>query len=149
MRLDVLRMIVGFTIIISHLVTFAMIMLFGGRQMTLNERIDVTLLISPIFAVYVTAIVRHFMSNLMSSFDIRTVHPSAAALSVGTAIVFSVAVPATVVLFLSGVIDTVAALKSTTGVLETVLGLYTGAVIDTLFGRSENKSPARRSPRAR
>lgn len=149
MRLDVLRMIVGFTIIISHLVTFAMIMLFGGRQMTLNERIDVTLLISPIFAVYVTAIVRHFTSNLMSSFDIRTVHPSAAALSVGTAIVFSVAVPATVVLFLSGVIDTVAALKSTTGVLETVLGLYTGAVIDTLFGRSENKSPARRSPRAR
>ena len=142
MRLDVLRMIVGFTIIVSHLVTFALIMLFGGRHMTLNERIDVALLISPIFAVYVTAIVRHFMSNLMSAFDIRTVHPSAAALSVGTAIIFSVAIPATVALFLAGVIDTVAALKSTTGVLETVLGLYTGAVIDTLFGSTESKSAA-------
>jgi len=134
-------MVVGFSIIVSHLLTFAMTMLFSGG-MTLGERIDVALLISPIFAVYVTAIVRHFMSNLTSAFDTRIVHPSAAALSIGTAVIFSVGVPITVGLFLVGAIDTVAALKSTTGVLETVLGLYTGAVIDTLFGRPENKSTA-------
>ena len=57
MQLDTLRMIVRFSIIASHLISFFLI-LVGTDRFTIAERTELSLLISPIFAVYVTAIAK-------------------------------------------------------------------------------------------
>jgi hypothetical protein len=89
-------------------------------------------LISPIFAVYVTAIVRKFTT--LTTYDRTPTHPALTILGVGTAIIFSFAIPMTILLFLYGRIPEFASLKSTLGIIETALGIYTGALVDRLFG---------------
>jgi hypothetical protein len=128
--LDTLRMIVGFMIIVSHLVTFGLVLLGGG--LTAQERMELSLLISPIFAVYIGAIVRKFTT--LTTYDTSPTHPALATLGVGTAVVFSITIPTTVFLFLNHSISEFSNLKSTLGIIETALGLYTGALIDRLFG---------------
>lgn len=132
MRLDTLRMIVGFSIILSHLFTFYLI-LMGTDKFTIQERTELSLLISPMFAVYVTAIVRQFV-KLDATYDNSPTHPALRILSIGTAIIFGLAVPITVLKFISGDIPSFPALKTTLGIIETALGVYTGAVVDRLFG---------------
>jgi hypothetical protein len=128
--LDTLRMIVGFLIIGSHLTTFGLVLI--GGSFTAQERVELSLLISPIFAVYVTAIVRKFTS--LTTYDRTPTHPALTILGVGTAIIFSFAIPTTILLFLNRRIPEFASLKSTLGIIETALGIYTGALVDRLFG---------------
>jgi hypothetical protein len=132
MKLDTLRMIVGFSIILSHLVSFFLI-LIGTDKFTTQERMELSLLISPIFAVYVTAIVRQFVRQ-DPNYDATPTHPALRILSIGTALIFGVSVPLTVYKFVTGVIDDFSSLKMILGILETALGIYTGAVVDRLFG---------------
>ena len=138
MALDTLRMIVGFLIIGSHLSTFGLVLLAGG--LTSQERVELSLLVSPIFAVYVAAIVRKFTT--LTVYDRTPTHPALAILGVGTAVIFSIAIPLVIFLFLNQSIAEFSALKSTLGIIETALGLYTGALIDRLFG--SHPSAARR-----
>jgi len=130
MQLDKLRMIVGFSVISSHLASFGMILL--GPSLTSPERIETALLIGPIFSVYVTAIVRRFV--LLVDFDRTPVHPALTILAIGSAMTFSIAVPSVLVAFQEGRIENFPTLKSTLGIIETALGLYTGAIVDRLFG---------------
>jgi hypothetical protein len=140
MALDTLRMIVGFLIIVSHLCTFGLVLLAGG--LTAQERLELSLLISPIFAVYVAAIVRKFTT--LTVYDRTPTHPALSILGVGTAVIFSVAIPATIFLFLNQTIPEFASLKSTLGIIETALGVYTGALIDRLFATEKQaRAPAR------
>lgn len=132
MAIDSLRMTVGFLIILSHLVSFSMILL--GGTLTTDERVELSLLISPVFAVYVTAVVRHIMT--MEKFDRTAVHPALAILGVGIAVVFAISVPVVVWNFEIGRIETFGSLKSIIGIVETSLGLYTGALVERLFGKS-------------
>jgi hypothetical protein len=127
--LDTLRMIVGFLIIGSHLTTFGLVLI--GGSFTAQERVELSLLISPIFA-HVTAIVRKFTS--LTTYDRTPTHPALTILGVGTAIIFSFAIPTTILLFLNRRIPEFASLKSTLGIIETALGIYTGALVDRLFG---------------
>jgi hypothetical protein len=132
MRLDTLRMFVGFTIIVSHILSFGLILL-GTDKLLPSERMELSLLISPVFAVYVTAIVRQFLRP-GATYDSSPTHPALRILSIGTAVLFGVAIPFSVYAFATGKIDSFASLKSTLGIVETALGIYTGAVIDRLFG---------------
>lgn len=134
MRLDTLRMIVGFTIIVSHIFSFGLI-LVGTDRLLPSERMELSLLISPVFAVYIAAIVRQFLRP-GATFDDSPTHPALRILSIGTAVLFGVAIPCTVYAFASGSIESFASLKSTLGIVETALGIYTGAVVDRLFGGS-------------
>jgi hypothetical protein len=131
MATDTLRMIVGFSIIISHIVSFAMI-LFLGNDLLPEQRQELALLISPMFAVYVASIVRKFAT--LVSFDRTPVHPAFTILGIGTALVFSVAVPYVVFSFENHSIMTFGELKTSLSIIETALGIYTGAVVDRLFG---------------
>lgn len=90
-------------------------------------------MISPVFAVYVTAIVRRFTSA-GPDYDNSRVHPAMRILSIGTATIFSVAVPLVVYFYNAGRIAGFPELKATIGIIETALGIYTGAVVDRLFG---------------
>jgi hypothetical protein len=128
--LDTLRMIVGFLIIGSHITTFGLVLI--GGALTAQERVELSLLISPIFAIYVTAIVRKFTS--LTTYDRTPTHPALTVLGIGIAIIFSFAVPITILLFLNGRIPEFASLKSMLGIIETALGIYTGALVDRLFG---------------
>lgn len=130
MPMDSLRMTVGFTIILSHLTSFAMVLL--GGSLTSDERVELSLMISPLFAIYVTAIVRRILA--METFDRTRAHPAVAILSIGVAIVFSVAIPVVIWSFEAGRIENFGGLKSVIGIVETALGLYTGALVDRLFG---------------
>ena len=130
MQLDRLRMIVGFTIIISHLCSFAIILL--GADLVTAEKMELSLLIGPIFSVYVTSIVRRFVA--LDKFDISPVHPALTVLGIGAAVIFSIAVPASIWSFQSGRIEDFSSLKTTIGIIETALGIYTGALVDRLFG---------------
>jgi hypothetical protein len=128
--LDTLRMIVGFSIIISHLTSFGLVL--WGSDLTRQEQVELSLLISPIFAVYVAAIVRKFTS--LTTYDKTPTHPALAILGVGAALIFSTSIPITIFLFMVDRIQEFAALKSTLGIIETALGVYTGALVDRLFG---------------
>jgi hypothetical protein len=141
MQLDTLRMTVGFSIIGSHLISYFLI-LIGTTSLTSAERVELSLLISPIFAVYVTAIVRRFTSG-DSEYDRSPTHPALRILSIGTSTIFGLALPLIIYKFGTGAIESFASLKSTLGIVETALGIYTGAVIDRLFGRVErgNRRP--------
>jgi hypothetical protein len=132
MKLDTLRMIVGFSIILSHLISFFLV-LIGTDRLTTQERTELSLLISPVFAVYVTAIVRQFVRQ-DSNYDSTPTHPALRILSIGTALIFGISVPLAVFKFTTGAIDNFSSLKITLGILETALGIYTGAVVDRLFG---------------
>ena len=132
MQLDTLRMIVGFSIICSHLLSFSIILL-GTDTLTMSERTELSLLISPVFAVYVTAIVRQFLKADARYDDSRT-HPALRILSIGTSTIFGLALPITIYRFSVGAIASFVALKMTLGIIETALGIYTGAVVDRLFG---------------
>ena len=134
MKLDSLRMIVGFSIIVSHLVSFGLI-LIAADNLTISERTELSLLISPVFAVYVTAIVRRF-TNIDPIFDTTDSHIALRILSIGTSTIFSITIPLVIVLFVVGKITNFASLKTTIGIVETALGIYTGAIIDRLFGDS-------------
>src|SRR5262245_32576995 len=131
MSLDSVRMVVGFSIITSHLVSFTII-LFGTDNLSSNERVELSLLISPIFAVYVTAIVRQFLRQ-DATFDKSPTHPALRILSIGTSTLFSLGIPFLIFRFSVGKIDSFATLKSALGIMETALGVYTGAVVDRLF----------------
>lgn len=135
MRLDTLRMIVGFTIIVSHIVSFAIILFFTDGLL-LTERTELSLLISPVFAVYVAAIVRQFLRQ-DASFDNSPTHPALRILSIGSALMFGLAIPLVVYEFSIGKIENFGALKVTLGIIETALGAYTGGVVDRLFGHRE------------
>lgn len=130
MGIDRLRMTVGFLIIGSHVISFAMILL--GGTLVGSERVELSLIISPVFAVYVTAVVRKITT--LTTFDRSPVHPALAILGTGTAIVFAIAIPAVVWSFEAGRIENFDELKGVVGIVETSLGLYTGALIDRLFG---------------
>lgn len=132
MRIDTLRMTVGFLVIASHLSSFALILL--GGSFTGEERVELSLIIAPVFSVYVTAIVRKILA--MEKFDQTPVHLAVAAFGIAIAIVFSIAIPAVVWSFEAGRIENFAGLKSVIGIVETSLGIYTGALIDRLFGSS-------------
>jgi hypothetical protein len=108
---------------------------------------ELALIIGPVFAVYVAAIVRKLVSMRETEWDSSRTHPGFSILAVGTGIVFSIAVPVTLLAFIQGGITTFADLKNTLGVIEAALGLYTGAIIDALFGMSRIKpkpKPTRR-----
>src|ERR1700736_5530998 len=70
---DTLRMIVGFSIISSHILSFAIILLSGSSLLP-TQRQELALLISPVFAVYVASIVRKFTT--LVSFDQTPVNPA-------------------------------------------------------------------------
>lgn len=133
MAIDKLRMTVGFTIILSHIVSFTMILL--GGALTVDERVELSLIISPVFAVYVTAVVRKIVT--MDKFDRTPVHPALAIFGMGTAVIFAIAIPAVVWSFEAGRIDSFDGLKGVIGIVETSLGIYTGALIDRLFGGTQ------------
>lgn len=135
--MDTLRMTVGFLIITSHIVSFALILL--GGSLTVDERVELSLIISPIFAVYITAVVRKIVTMVV--FDSTPVHPALTILGTGTAIVFALAIPAVIWSFEEGRIQNFGGLKSVVGIVEASLGLYTGAIIDRLFG-SRGAAPA-------
>jgi hypothetical protein len=99
------------------------------------------LLISPVFAVYVTAIVRRFTTS-NSNYDRSSTHPALRILSIGTSTIFGLALPIIVYEFSVGSIPSFGALKSTLGIVETALGIYTGAVVDRLFGKVESNNAA-------
>lgn len=139
MRIDTLRMFVGFSIIGSHLLSFALVLF--GSYLTSAEKTEVSLLLGPIFSVYVTSIVRRFMS--LEKFDATPVHPALAIMGIGLASIFSVAVPVAVWSFESGRIADFAALKSSLGIMEMALGVYTGALVDRLFGNETASVPSR------
>ena len=145
MQLDTLRMIVGFSIIGSHLVSFLLI-LIGTDKFTMAEKTELSLLISPVFAVYVTAIVRRFTAT-DASYDRSPTHPALRILSIGTSSVFGIALPLVIYLFTTGTIENFSALKATLGIVETALGIYTGAVVDRLFGSSGKRNLTLRSSR--
>ena len=132
MQVDALRMYVGFSIILSHLVSYGLILL-GNTAMVSQEKIELSLIVSPIFSAYVTAIVRR-ITTLEATLDRTPTHPAFAILAIGSATIFSLAVPLVIYLFIANSIATFSELKNTVGILETALGVYTGAVIDRLFG---------------
>jgi hypothetical protein len=137
MALDTLRMVVGFSIIASHLLSYSII-LFGTDKLLPNEQVELSLLISPVFAVYVAAIVREFL-RADAAYDQSPTHPALRILSIGTSTIFSVGIPLLVLEFARGKIESFAALKSTLGIVETALGIYTGAVIDRLFSTQKQR----------
>lgn len=136
MPIDTLRMIFGFTIILSHLASFGLILL--GGTLTSSERTELSMIIAPVFALYVTAIVRKIMT--MDKFDKTPVHPALATLGTGIALIFGVAIPVVILSFEAGRIENFAGLKSTIAIVETALGLYTGAIVDRLFGGTDKPS---------
>lgn len=129
MPTDTLRMTAGFLIILSHLTSFAFILL--GGSLTGDERVELSLIIAPLFAAYVTAIVRKIAT--LTDYDRTPVHPAMTILSIGAALVFSLAIPTIIWRFEVGGIDSFKDLKNVVGIAETALGIYTGAVIDRLF----------------
>jgi uncharacterized membrane protein len=139
MPVDALRMYVGFSIILSHLVSYGLILL-GNVAMVSQEKVELSLIVSPIFSTYVAAIVRR-ISTLEATIDRAPTHPAFAILSIGSATIFSLAVPLVIYLFIANSITTFGELKNTVGILETALGLYTGAVIDRLFGGRGQAAP--------
>jgi hypothetical protein len=147
MQLDTLRMVVGFSIIGSHLLSFSIILL-GTDKLTMPERTELSLLISPVFAVYVTAIIRQFL-KADAHYDDSPTHPALRILSIGTSTVFGLALPITIYQFSVGTIESFSALKATLGIIETALGAYTGAVIDRLFGGAEGQPKRLREKRAK
>jgi hypothetical protein len=136
MQTDTLRMSTGFLIILSHLTSFALILL--GGSLTGDERVELSLIIAPLFAAYVTAIVRKIAT--LAAFDRTPVHPAMTILGIGTAVVFGLAIPAIIWRFEAGGIDSFKDLKNVVGIAETALGIYTGAVIDRLFGAAAPKA---------
>lgn len=132
MKIDSLRMVVGFSIIISHLVTYAILLFF--LQLTVPEKQELALLIAPIFTVYVVGIAKKFVDN--HEWDTTPVHPSLLILSIGASFLFAVGTPLIIAMFKSGAIPNFPDLKTYIGIVEGVLGLYTGLVVDKLFGSS-------------
>ncbi|MBB1091741.1 hypothetical protein [Rhodopseudomonas pseudopalustris] len=131
--IDALRFAVATPIIAAHLLSFYLI-LSSSNVATLQERVDVSLIIGPIFAVYVAAIVRKISSLMTQNWDATPVHPLFAVLAIVVATIFAVSVPATLLSFIHQGIATTQDLKTTLGILETALGLYTGSLIESLFG---------------
>lgn len=132
MPTDTLRMTVGFLIILSHLSSFALILL--GGTLSGDERVELSLIIGPLFAVYVTAIVRKIAT--LTVYDRTPVHLAMTMLGIGTAVVFGLAIPTIIWRFEVGAIESFKDLKNIVGITEVALGIYTGTVIDRLFGAS-------------
>lgn len=130
MSIDRIRMIVGFSIICSHLITYIILLFFLG--LAVAEKQEMSLLVTPIFSVYVISIAKRFLTT--TPWEGTVPHPNFTILALGAGILFAVAVPVTVSLFGSNSIPTFSELKIYVGILESVLGLYTGLVIETLFG---------------
>lgn len=130
MSIDRIRMIVGFSIIISHVITYIILIFFLG--LAVIEKQEMSLLVTPIFSVYVISIAKRFLAN--SPWDNTVPSLNFTILALGAGILFAVAVPVTVSLFGSNSIPTFSELKIYVGIMESVLGLYTGLVVETLFG---------------
>jgi hypothetical protein len=142
MKMDTLRMIVGFSIIGSHIASYAILNIWGEVALTNTERLDIGLLLGPIFAVYVSAIVRSIAANMHSSYDTAPLHIAFTVLAVFAAGIFALAVPLTIWMFIKGSIRTYGDLKVTLGAIETALGVYTGAIVDALFGHKGQRASA-------
>ncbi len=108
-------------------------MFFGERQLVTSEQVELALLIAPIFSVYVTAIVRDITRRMQEPYDNTRMHIAFFLLAIIGAATFSATVPVTLCMYLNGTITTFANLKSVVGIVETALGVYTGAIVDALF----------------
>ena len=145
LHLDGLRMAVALPIVASHLFSFYLIL--GRIDATIAERVEVSLIIGPIFGVYIAAIVRKVASLMTSPWDRSPTHPLFAVMSVGAALTFAFAVPWILLQFLNHEIQTVSGLKTTLGIAETALGVYTGSFIDSLFGSQIQQGAAPVQPK--
>ncbi len=134
--IDLLRAIVGFSILASHVICFVLI--FTSPTLP-QERVDLCILIGPIFAFYATAVARKIASMMRDSWDSWRPHPTFSILAIAATLLFATTLPLLLLLFNLGEIRSVGQLKTTIGILEAALGLYTGGIVDVLFARTDRQ----------
>jgi hypothetical protein len=136
MRQEMLRITIGILIIIVHSVCFVIIFMFKDDYLTRGQQLDMALLLMPVTAAYVTAVIRSAIENKSN---------------VGYGPIVNANYAIIVILFTSltlvGILYNVAELMGATAedrrqimVFEVVFGTGFGLIVADLFGKSHQRS---------
>lgn len=151
MSIDSLRTIVGSLIIGSHLFSLYLVGFTASTVATSAERIELALIISPLFAMYAAVVVRSLAAGMRDKWDAAKVHPTFAATAIGLSITLAVVPPVVILQYVAGNVANVSDLKAWLSAAEICLGLYSGIIIETVFGERSPRATgrARRTARRR
>ncbi|MFB6416135.1 MULTISPECIES: hypothetical protein [Bradyrhizobium] len=133
-----LRNVIGFSVVIVHLAAIFTILLFF-LDLQMGRRVDIALIISPIFFVFSLSIVRSFVEERGALRDDARLNGSFCAMAILVTWSFLLFMLSGLVLFSMRVIGSPEELKTYLAISETSFGAFLGLIIDTLFGGSKDE----------
>jgi hypothetical protein len=141
MKIESLRTGVGIFFIIVHFAALLYVVLVVRNSLSTSETLEVVLLLSPLFSVYTTAIVKKFLADPHSRTRGRVASGRYIFVVLFFPGVFAFAIFAILYQYKAGPIATVADLRQYLAACETVAGCYLGLVMGNMFDAPQT-SPA-------
>jgi hypothetical protein len=129
MRVDVVRAITSWMVLIVHVLTIFSAPFFIIK---FESALDVILILLPLTGLYVGIIVQYY-SSAPSTLISEKVNLQFAAVTIFLTAAFCLAVIGAQALYYQGTIESIDQLKRTVGIIDTALGVYTGYLIKVLF----------------
>jgi hypothetical protein len=136
-----LRMLIGLSLVATHFLAIAYILMLTLRYLRFDDALDLVLILAPLFSMFTLAVVRHAVTTQEAAEDETRLSAMFCIISIGITFFFIFAIFALITALPLKLITSVDGLKKGVGVCEVLIATYMGLIVETLFGRS---SPAPR-----
>jgi hypothetical protein len=143
MNRDVLKSIIGIYLIIAHAAAIFGVVLLH-RYLDLKDQFELISIMTPVFAVHTSAVVKDFIKNQSRSRSTKRVNFNFVFISFFFHVVLTAALFGTLLTFRLGIIDTVDNLRHAVLTCEVCFGVYLGLLTENLFKRSRLNQTLRR-----
>lgn len=137
MTSEKVRMIVGLLVILTHIVSYAGVILFKSEHIPPNDRFDVALVLIPVSAAYVVAIVRSAINRQGEIGTTTVVNWNYALVTFLITAAFCLALLVIVFGYPSVGASDIATLKRYMLLVEVAFGGAFGLIAEDLFGKIE------------
>lgn len=131
---------VGLLMVLANVAVLLLaVVLYAIGGLLFDEFTTIVAIVSPMFSVYTTAIIKHFMAKAVHKVDrSRRVTPQYALISLFMPVAFSVLIIGSMVFKASNLVfATFEDFKNMVIAAETLFGTYVGSVLAEIFGQTE------------
>jgi hypothetical protein len=128
---------VGAFLLLTQAFCIGGVVVLMGDYLQVSDGLDVLFIVAPIFSAYSMAVVREFLRGTSDAADARVAPFGFVFVSFLFPVLFACALAAVLWGFRIGVIESIDTLKRAFAAVETVFGVYVGAVTHALFTGGE------------
>lgn len=133
MKLNILKSIIGISMVCSHFGAMLFVLVLGTNYFTFDQALDVILILAPLFGAFTLAIVSDFIRNREKKAKGPSVNAPFVFITLFLPSVYVIAVFGLIAAWPLEWITSIDQLKRGVAVCETVVGASLGLVIGSLF----------------